>query len=140
MSVGRWVGRSRTAEAMILLTGAQVLRRALPMRIWQRAAGRVSAADATVVPRPERPTGVELQVAIAIKHGVARLKFAPTCLDQALAGRWMLRRRGSRPVLVIGLRRGNLADTPHAWLIGEDGGTVAGAQGIRAFAPVTEFR
>lgn len=68
------------------------------------------------------------------------MPFSPSCLDRALAARWMLVRRGDRPTLTIGLQRDDLEGEAHAWLTGEHGGTVTGASGLAACAPVTDFR
>lgn len=86
------------------------------------------------------PTGVDQDVSVAIAAASRRLPFTPNCLDKALAARWLLVRRGERPILVIGLNREDLAATPHAWLVGGSGGTVTGAGPVRDFVAVTEFR
>jgi len=135
-----WRARSRTVEAVLLTGAARLLRTTLPMRSWQRLAGRKEAATsstpATVIP----PKGTERRVAIAIRRAQYRSPFEANCLDQALAARWMLQRRGGHPVLVIGLNRANLSDEPHAWLAGERGSTITGGAAMPDYVPVTEFR
>ncbi len=140
-SRARWASRVRTVEAMSLLTCARGLRLAVPMHRWQQLAGcKQAAAASTTPPAPVQPFGVERVVAGSVLRGAFRLHFHTTCLDQALAARWMLRRRGQSPVLIIGLVPGDPDGGAHAWLVGADGGTVTGASAVPQFTPVTEFR
>ncbi|MEI6623889.1 MAG: lasso peptide biosynthesis B2 protein, partial [Actinomycetes bacterium] len=136
----RWLSRSRTGEALLLVSTARVLRATLPMASWQKLVGRKSAADSATPAVAVSPQGLERTVSLAVRRADERAPFHTTCLDQALAARWMLRRRGEHPVLVIGLNRADLSADPHAWLTGEHGGTVTGAAAMPDFVPVTEFR
>lgn len=68
-------------------------------------------------------SSVELQQARAIGRFVEsvadRAIFRPVCLPRAMAGRWVLQRRGIRSRIIVGSRRGE-ADQRllfHAWLI-----------------------
>ncbi len=135
-----WRSRLRVADAMVLLTTARVLRATVPMSRWQRLVGRKAAPAGSSNGDPVEPMGVELDVSLAIERGAARLPFNTTCLDHAVAGRWMLAQRRNRGTVVIGLLRSDVSGGSHAWLVGADGGTVTGADEASAFAAVTHFR
>jgi hypothetical protein len=60
------------------------------------------------------------------------------CLEKALAGRWMLRRRGIASTVYVGMARQGLEFVAHAWLVGE-GRTLTGA-GKTVYATLAEFR
>ncbi len=70
-----------------------------------------------------------------------RLPVPTTCLDRAIAARMMLRRRGARPVVVIGLAPSDpgAAWDAHAWLVGDSGVVVGGSEAAE-FTPTTQFR
>ena len=143
----RLKGRARTTEAIALLALGGALQRWVPMRRWSSLLGEPAAIPEgwTGLPRgtggePARAS-TERAVAQAVRHGCARLPWAPTCLAQAIACQVMLRRRGCAGVAVVGLRR--VADDPaswgaHAWLIGESL-TVAGGPASRGFTATTVF-
>ena len=68
------------------------------------------------------------------------LPFRVRCLPQAMAGQWMLRRRGVRSTLVFGVRRGVAKDNHlefHAWLIAGGECVLGGAEvgSYTAFPP-----
>ena len=60
------------------------------------------------------------------------------CLEKALAGKWMLRRRGIASTMYVGMARKGSEFIAHAWLVGE-GQTLTGA-GNLAYAPLAAFR
>ena len=64
------------------------------------------------------------------------LPWHPTCLRQALATQWLLRRRGIRSVLHLGVADVSSMDA-HAWVT-VDGWKVVGRV-ARPFAPVASF-
>ena len=51
---------------------------------------------------------------------------AGMCLEKALAGKWMLRRRGISSTMYVGMARDGEKFVAHAWLVGE-GQTLTGA-------------
>ncbi len=68
------------------------------------------------------------------------LPFRIRCLPQAMAGQWMLRRRGVRSTLVFGVRRGEAKDRHlefHAWLVAGGECVLGGAEvgSYTAFPP-----
>ena len=60
------------------------------------------------------------------------------CLEKALAGKWMLRRRGIASTMYVGMARRGSEFIAHAWLVGE-GETLTGA-GTLSYAPLAAFR
>jgi hypothetical protein len=65
--------------------------------------------------RPARAVNVNASsIAVAIARVAPHHPFRPQCLEQALASRWMLARRGQPSRLVIGARQH--AFEAHAWL------------------------
>lgn len=132
--------RRLVVEAMALCTAARCLRLLVPAPRWEAAIGRKEMI-ADDPPLPSRfPAGLDREVSIATWSAARRLPFTPNCLEQALAARWMLRRRGSHPIVVIGLSRDRQGDPAHAWLIGEGGAVLTGASSAPNFVAVTAFR
>lgn len=60
------------------------------------------------------------------------------CLEKALAGKWMLRRRGIPSTMYVGMARQEHGFVAHAWLVGE-GKTLTGA-GKTRYATLAAFR
>lgn len=129
-----------TLEAAAALAVASLLRRALPMRRWSAILGRVGSAPARLPDRAPT-TSIERQVASALRRAERRLPWTLNCLDRAVAGQLLLRRRHRPGTVVIGLDRDDPAGVPHAWLVTADavlvGGDVAGRfVAATAFSPV----
>ncbi|HYP45900.1 MAG TPA: lasso peptide biosynthesis B2 protein [Propionibacteriaceae bacterium] len=128
-----------TVEAAAALGVASLLRRALPMRRWSRMLGTVGAAPAVLPGRPPA-TRRDRRVAVDLRRAERRLPWTLNCLDRAVAGQLLLRRRGGAGTVVIGLDRLDPAGVPHAWLVTSDsvivGGEVAGRfVAATAFSP-----
>lgn len=136
--MSRWRSRGRTFEAMVLLLVSTAVRRWVPMRRWARVLGRVREPQVSSV-TASGLIGVERRVAIALRSGDRRLPVSTTCLDRAIAGHLMLRRRRTLPRLVVGLNRADPAEGAHAWLVGPSGSVVVGAEVMDDFVPVTEI-
>jgi hypothetical protein len=60
------------------------------------------------------------------------------CLEKALAGRWMLRRRGIPSTMYVGMAKRGGSFIAHAWLVGE-GRTVTGGN-TENYATLAVFR
>lgn len=120
---------------MVLLVVARALRLWVPMRRWSRVLGPTGAPTTPLV--LDRPDGVEGTVSDAVASAARRL--GGNCLEQAFAASLMLRRRGDRGIVVIGLDRQDIGATPHAWLVGASGRVVVGAEGMDRFVPVSQF-
>jgi hypothetical protein len=127
--------RLRVLEAVALVLVGRLLRRWVPMRRWSRVMG--PTAPPTAVPAPGLPAGVEEKVARAVASAVRRV--GGNCLEQAFSASVMLRARGERGAVVIGLDRTNLGAAPHAWLVGASGRIVVGGDVMDQFVPVSQF-
>lgn len=122
-------------EALVLVLVARVLRAWVPMRRWSRVLGPTQPPTANA--RPDAPEGTEAAVAAAVAS--ATRKAGGNCLEQAFAASLMLRLRGERGVVVIGLDRADPASAPHAWLVGRSGRVVVGGDVTDRFVPVSQF-
>ena len=128
----------RAALACVLLTIMTVLRRSLPMRRLALVVGKAQPASRTLE-KPPPPRGLDQEVARAVDTAARRLPLTTTCLDQALAGSLLLRLRGRRSTLVIGMAKDHPRGGTHAWLVATSGSVVVGASEMEDFTPVTQF-
>jgi hypothetical protein len=146
-----WQGRVRTAQAGTVLLVATALRRILPRQRLPLILGTPGTPQglSSAVTRSEQSgdasapgvRGYERTVQGAVVRASRRLPVSTTCLDRAIAARALLRLKGSRPTLVIGLAPGVSGEPwgAHAWLVGDTGVVVGGAEAAE-FTPVTHFR
>lgn len=75
----------------------------------------------------------------AVRAAAARLAPWAVCLPQAIAGHWMLRRRGIASAVCFGVGRDSEAKLgAHAWLRTTDR-IVLGEKAMPAYAPIAEF-
>lgn len=134
----RWQGfvdsRLLALEAALFLALARLLVKHVPFRHWRR--WLVSAEPPASPSRGWRLPSV-VHVARVVPRAAALVPFRAVCLPQAMAGQWMLRRRGVPSRLSLGARRpqedaaGANADRPPAARLqsrpigdaGEGGGT-----------------
>ena len=128
----------RLGEATSWLIGASVLVSFMPIRWWHRLLGtQVKGAPVTQEggPLPTTVAGCARWITTAANH----LPWRPLCLPQAVALRWMLRRRGYRPIVVLGVRRqeGKRGVDAHAWLV--EGERVAIGGDIKPFSVLCHF-
>ena len=139
----RWMA----LEAAFFLLAARLLVAYAPGRRWRRwvAAAEGEAAASGFPPAQRRilPSSrpVPRRIGWLVPKVAASAPFEAACLPQALAARWMLRRRGVASRLCFGVRRPSGADLEvHAWLTTEGEGVVGcrEAETYRAFpAPTT---
>lgn len=134
-----WPDRLLLAEATLLLAVARAAVLLLPFRVIARALG----PRMTETPR-EGGTGPERlrRLTWAIGAVARRTPWRSKCLEQALAAKVMLRRRGIPSTLYLGVARA-AGDAPgpydaHAWL---RSGTihVTGGQQVDRYAVVATF-
>ncbi len=103
-------------EALLALTWAKLLVQLVPFkRLAPRLGQRESNTPPTISP-VDRAHAVEISWAV---QAVARhVPLGFVCLPQAIAAKWMLRRRHITSTLYLGVPRseGSTAIIPHAWL------------------------
>ncbi|MEM8793225.1 MAG: lasso peptide biosynthesis B2 protein [Pseudomonadota bacterium] len=105
----------------------------MPPRIYTRLLGQRNAlnAEAEQDARQARELGVLLE-----RVGTA-LPFRALCLQQVIALRRMLRRRGLNSTVTLGLAPDQVGDA-HAWL-SVGGQIVSGEDGVERFHVIAEF-
>ncbi|PZE13384.1 MULTISPECIES: lasso peptide biosynthesis B2 protein [Pseudomonas] len=122
--------RLRVVEAALFFLFTPVFCRLFSWRLL------LSLSGARIEPAPSELNPVLSPMARAVGHAVAvaarRLPWKPLCLPQALVAACMLRLRGRRSVLCLGVRKEGESIGAHAWLVlpGQDGGIVCGAEHI----------
>lgn len=131
----RFRHRLRVLEALVLVLLARVLRTRVPMRRWAPLLGQRGAASTELVTGPL--PAVEASVAAAVAG--ARRRSAANCLEEAVAGSLMLRWRGVRSVVVIGLDSAGSGRPPHAWLVGSSGRVLTGGSAVPGYRPASQF-
>jgi len=136
-------------EAALLLIVAGAAIRFLRFRRIAPSLGVAAPARPTMV-GPEdasssTATGLDEAVRIksagwAISTAAGHLPWRSTCLVQAIAGRWMLRRRSIPSTLCIGVGRGAITRLEaHAWLRSRNF-VLTGAASAERFKTIAEFR
>ena len=122
----------------VLALGAARLVTLLPARYYL---GRPSAEPAA----PGRGRGDPAEIGRVVAGVAAVVPIRSACLQQALALRWMLGRRGWRPVLHLGLNRNPAAradpkagQAAHAWLT-LDETVVLGGHDLDRYAALGRF-
>lgn len=103
-------------EALAHLVWARVLVSAVPFRRLAARLGERGRETPLAVPEEARPTLREVEWAV---QAIARhVPLGFVCLPQAIAAKWMLRRRGCPSTLYLGVApNGGSAELPaHAWL------------------------
>jgi len=129
-------------EAIVMLAAARILirfgsERDLIARIGgTRAASAPDEESLAARGEPGKSRGVPIGAMLA---RVARHTWwRSMCLEQAVAGRWMLRRRGIPSTMYVGMAKRDGNFIAHAWLVGE-GRTVTGAS-AENYATLAAFR
>lgn len=122
----------RTAEAAVALIAAPVriaLLRIAPLDpsdMRRDARGHADSAVGDMHDLSPAADPTARAVALAVHAASRRFPWHPTCLEQALAARAMLRRRGIRSALRFGVMRDAGELKAHAWLVSR-GAIVIGA-------------
>ena len=123
----RWMA----LEAAFFLLAARLLVAYVPRRRWRRWAaateGEAAASGSPPARRRILPSTrpVPRRIGWLVPKVAAGAPFEAACLPQALAARWMLRRRGVASRLCFGVRRPPGANLEvHAWLTTDGEGVV----------------
>ena len=108
-----WADRVLLVEAAVCLGAARAAVVLLPFRVLARGLG-VHMAESPVSGAP--PTDGLRRISWAIGAISVRSPWRSKCLEQALAAKAMLRRRGVPNTLYLGVARGENGVEAHAWL------------------------
>ena len=128
--------RAISIEAVITLGLARLLVLTVPIR-W--IARRLERHDALPHAQPGEAENIVREVGWAVRAAAPKTPWKSACLAQALAGKWMLGRRGLHGTIRLGVAKdadGNLH--AHAWLCAGDTILTGGAQ-VRRFTPVGDL-
>lgn len=112
-----WRKRGLFCEALFLLCWARLLIRIVPFRRLAPRLGRAQAESATLLTADAQR--LALDIAWAVGAATRHAPFRFVCLPQAVAAKWMLRRRGIGNTLYLGIAAGRETEsamTAHAWL------------------------
>jgi hypothetical protein len=121
-------------EAFSYLAVARIAIRFLPFRLLIKSIN-VPSKTLTIDVRSQTIASV----CAAVSTAAASLTPWAVCLPQALAGHWMLRRRGIASVVCFGARRySENSPNAHAWLRAADH-VVLGERDRDRFTPLIEF-
>ncbi|QXI26289.1 lasso peptide biosynthesis B2 protein [Pseudomonas vanderleydeniana] len=125
--------RLRVIEAVLLFSVTPVLCHLFSWRLLLSLSGARIESASPHLNLALSPTARAVRDAVAV--AVRRLPWKPLCLRQALVAACMLRLRGRRSVLCLGVRREGDSIGAHAWLVltGKDGGVVCGAENMGNF-------
>lgn len=106
------------AEIVLGLAFARALIRFVPFRWWRRRLGPIDGRnDENAEPLTARQEKMASDIGRMIRRLAGKQKFEAVCFPQAMAGKWVLGRRGIPSQIVLGSRRND--DTGlalHAWL------------------------
>lgn len=125
-------------EAALLLLIARLLVLYVPLRHWRRQLTTAEPASS-----PERPPFLARRIARIIHRVAAWVPFKAVCLPQAMAGQWMLRRRGIPSRLSFGARQephetAKIGLQFHAWL-SVGGKCILGGQELATYTALPPF-
>ena len=96
------------AEVLIGLAFARLLIKIVPFRLWRKTLGPVTNDDLhPATDFTERQVKRAKDVGQMIRRVAKRQNFDAICFPQAIAGRWILKRRGIPSQIVLGSRREN---------------------------------
>ncbi|HEY4087304.1 MAG TPA: lasso peptide biosynthesis B2 protein [Bryobacteraceae bacterium] len=137
-----WSVQVLAVEALVMLAAARILIRFGSERdLVARIGGtRVAGApdEQSLASRGDASESRGLPIGAMLARVARHTWWRSMCLEQALAGRWMLRRRGIPSTMYVGMAKRDGNFIAHAWLVGE-GRTVTGAS-AENYATLAAFR
>jgi hypothetical protein len=129
--------RGLSIEAVITLGIARLLVLCVPIRWITRLLERpASRAPLNIAPTDE----IVREVGWAVRAAAPKTPWKSACLPQALAGKWMLARRGIHGTIRLGVAKNASGGLEaHAWLY--SGGVIltGGGEPMRRFTPIGEL-
>ena len=125
--------RALLLRALPLVLAVRLALWMLPSRVIVRRVQQM-AASTIAANSPRRSPG---EIGWAIEAAARRIPRA-SCLTQAVAGQYLLRRNGHASELRVGVARGESGFRAHAW-IEHDGRVLIGGSGSAAFTPLPGF-
>jgi hypothetical protein len=139
-----WPDRWLLLESLTALAAARVLVKTggkrLIARLRQSRIENPEPTDGTapVSARQLAENHLSARIGYMIERAARTTLWRSMCLEKALAGQWMLKRRGIPSTMYIGAAKQDGKFVAHAWLVGE-GQTVTGG-GRVSYATLAAFR
>ncbi len=127
-----WRDKALVAECIAMLAAARVALRTIQSRKLLPGAGHVTPGSGA-----SAPPAAAVRVGATLEKIAPAMPFRAMCLEKALAGQWMLRRRGIRTTLFLGMAKEGSTYLAHAWLRC-NGATITG-DGPVPFTPLASF-
>jgi hypothetical protein len=124
-------------ESLLCLILATVAQRLAPFRYVALTLGQ-SQREAPRAASP-RDANLSLRVSRGLQTAAVRLPWHTTCLERAVAAKWMLRRRGVPSTLYLGARRSGAGLAAHAWLRSGTAIVTGGIEESALYPPVAWF-
>lgn len=110
-----WAGRRLLLEALMWLCWAKLLLLLVPFRWVAPLLGKSQKESLPTLTSSERD--LVLRVSWAVQSAASHVPLGFVCLPQAMAAKWMLRRRHLASTLYLGVARPDeVKFTAHAWL------------------------
>lgn len=110
-------------EILLCLAWARFLVRFVAFSRWRHLLGPIDAPPDTPEQLDAARTRHARNIGRRIDQVAGRVPFQAVCLPRAMAGRWILARRGIPSHVVLGSRRGDADEADmmfHAWLVAGD--------------------
>jgi len=140
-----WSDRALAAESLAMLAVARLLVKTTPRKRLASRMGGVPVGNndymetvGTSSPLRSEQDVTGARVGAMVEDAARTTWWRSMCLEKALAGKWMLRRRGISSTMYVGVAKRGTEFIAHAWLVGE-GQTVTGA-GKTVYATLAAFR
>jgi len=137
-----WSDRALAVESLAMLAAARLFVKTTPEK---KLVARIGGSPVAGQPPPSAAAAasassnsIAVRVGASVEHVARFTWWRSMCLEKALAGKWMLRRRGIASIMYVGMARTGSGFIAHAWLVGE-GQTLTGAGNI-SYAPLAAFR
>jgi len=124
-------------EAALCLTLATLAQRLAPFRYLALTLGQSQRELPDT--HPPRAANLSLRVARGLQSAAGRLPWHTTCLERAVAAKWMLRRRRVPSTLYLGVRRSGPGLIAHAWLRSGPAIITGGIEESATYPPVAWF-
>ena len=128
-------------EAWTCLAAARLAVVTLPFRKIAPYMG-IQVDDLSFQPRPEAKDEKLHSIRCAINRAAARSPWRTKCLEQAIAARTMLQRRGEQSTIFLGVAptsKQQKSIAAHAWLMC-NGEIVTGKKGVCDFTVIGKFK
>lgn len=110
-----WPGRCLLLEALAWLSWAKLLLLLVPFRWIAPRLGKLKAQSSAALTEKERR--LVARISWAVQSVAAHVPLGFVCLPQAMAAKWMLRRRRLASTLYLGVAQlDKVKFTAHAWL------------------------